>query len=65
MILNPKKYSGALGIDCFVNSEFSGLWRSEDQSDPESVQSQTGCQVWDDSSGAIALAKMEPDRAIP
>jgi hypothetical protein len=51
MILNPKQ-SDELDIDCFVDSDFAGLWGSEYPEDPTSVQSQTrfiicvaGCPV--------------------
>jgi len=127
MILNPKQ-SDELDIDCFVDSDFAGLWGSEDPEDPTSVRSRTGfiiyvagcpviwssklqseissstmhaeyvalsfamhkllpfqrlvqevaemtgikmgkskirCTVWEDNSGAMTLANMEPGRITP
>ena len=39
LIMNPKEI---LQIDCFVDSDFSGLWKYEDSQDPTSVKSRSG-----------------------
>jgi hypothetical protein len=39
MIVKP---TGELKIDCFVDSDFAGLWRQEDDQDPVCVKSRTG-----------------------
>jgi histone deacetylase 1/2 len=39
LIFSP---SGELVVDCYVDSDFAGLWRSEDDQDPICVKSRTG-----------------------
>jgi hypothetical protein len=39
MILKPTE---SLDIECYVDSDFCGLWKTEDRSDPTSVKSRTG-----------------------
>ena len=36
------KPDGSKGIDCYVDADFAGLWKSEDAQDPVSVKSRTG-----------------------
>ena len=39
LIMKPADH---LGIDCYVDSDFCGLWKSENPADPISVRSRTG-----------------------
>jgi Reverse transcriptase (RNA-dependent DNA polymerase) len=39
LIMSP---TGDLGVDCYVDADFAGLWLQEDQQDPLSVKSRTG-----------------------
>ena len=39
LILRPSEH---YDIDCYVNSDFAGLWPHEDKLDPTSVKSQMG-----------------------
>ena len=39
MILHP---SSSLNVDCFVDADFAGLWKSENKEDPISVKSRSG-----------------------
>ena len=39
LILSP---SGDLGVDCYVDADFAGLWLHEDDQNPLSVKSRTG-----------------------
>ena len=39
MILSP---SSTLNVDCYVDADFAGLWKSEDPHDPISVKSRSG-----------------------
>jgi hypothetical protein len=39
LIFSP---TGELVVDCYVDSDFAGLWRSEDDQDPICVKSRTG-----------------------
>ena len=39
LIMNPR---GDFNVDCYVDADFAGLWKSEDPTDPISVKSRTG-----------------------
>jgi hypothetical protein len=39
ILLRP---DGSQGVDCYVDADFAGLWKSEDSQDPVSVKSRTG-----------------------
>ena len=67
MILSP---SSTLNVDCYVDADFAGLWKSEDPHDPISVKSRsghlitfTGCPLlWSSElQTQIALSTMEAE----
>jgi hypothetical protein len=45
LILNPKDIDN-LPIECYVDATFAGLWGHEDNQDPTSVKSRTGCIIF-------------------
>ena len=56
LIMRP---SGRFDIDCYVDSDFAGLWPYEDKLDPESVKSRTGFVICISGCPVVWISKMQ------
>jgi hypothetical protein len=53
-----------LGIDCFVDADFAGLWSREDVQDPVSVKSRTGYVLCLSGCPVLWISKLQSDIAL-
>lgn len=61
LMLRP---NNQLGIDCFVDADFAGLWSWEDAQDPVSVKSRTGYVLCLSGCPVLWISKLQSDIAL-
>ena len=61
LVLRP---TSEMGIDCYVDADFAGLWNVEDPQDPTSVKSRTGYVLCIAGCPVIWASKLQSDIAL-
>ena len=61
MRINPK---GPPRVDCYVDADFAGLWKSEDSQDPTSVKSRSGYLIMFMGCPLVWLSKLQSQIAL-
>ena len=61
LVLQP---STTMGIDCYVDADFAGLWGFEDPQDPSSARSRTGYLLCFAGCPIVWTSKLQSDIAL-